>query len=270
MLATVATVTLAADYSPQRSEGFSFALMMSIINLSTSLPGNFGSFLFEHVFHDSLTLLILSRRPSPPSPLCSFRSCISATSARGIRSRRRPARRELHCAPHAPRRHRHRKHKPLRIARASGAQSRTGRRARRNAVVNYNRRAASDLRAFAIAQVTLAPPLDFDEFGVANGFESVFVNSDVLDDILIRTMIEAPPSTTAPMANSGWKGTPTLRTRIKSSGIERRSDLRCDSNSTARQREDRRLLLLVSGKRNGKAPAGFGAVHKWHGVFLSW
>ena len=39
---------------------------------------------------------------------------------------------------------------------ASGAPSRTGRRARRNAVVNYNRRAASDLRAFAIAQVTLA------------------------------------------------------------------------------------------------------------------
>ena len=30
------------------------------------------------------------------------------------------------------RRHRHRKHKPLRIAHASGAQSRTGRRARRN------------------------------------------------------------------------------------------------------------------------------------------
>jgi hypothetical protein len=31
--------------------------------------------------------------------------------------------------------------------------------------------------------------------------------------------------------------------------IERRSDLRCDSNPTARQREDRRLLLFVSGKR---------------------
>ena len=34
----------------------------------------------------------------------------------------------------------------------------------------------------------------------------------------LRTMIEPPPSTTAPIANSGWKGTPTLRTRIKSSG----------------------------------------------------
>jgi trehalose 6-phosphate synthase len=31
-------------------------------------------------------------------------------------------------------------------------------------------------------------------------------------------MIERPPSAIAPIANSGWKGTPTLRTRIKSSG----------------------------------------------------
>jgi hypothetical protein len=79
------------------------------------------------------------------------------------------------------RRHRHRKHEPLGIAHAGGAQSRAGRRARRDAVVNHNRRAASDLRAFAIAQVTLAPPLDFGEFGVANGF----VNSNVLNDVLI-------------------------------------------------------------------------------------
>jgi len=26
----------------------------------------------------------------------------------------------------------------------------------------------------------------------------------------------------------------------------------------------------AAGRRNGKAPAGFGAVPKWHGVFLSW
>src|SRR4029077_3135057 len=51
--------------------------------------------------------------------------------------------------------------------------------------------------------------------------------------------------------------------------LERRSDLRCDSNSTARQREDGRLLLLVSGKRNSKSPAGFEAVRKWHGVRYS-
>ncbi len=67
--------------------------------------------------------------------------------------------------------HRHRKHEPLRIAHASGAQSRAGRGARRDAVVNHNRRAASDLHAFAIAQVTLAPPLDFGEFGIARGQE---------------------------------------------------------------------------------------------------
>ena len=60
MVATVATVTLVADYCPPRSEGFTFALMMSIINLSTSLSGTFGAFLFDHVFHHSLTLLILS------------------------------------------------------------------------------------------------------------------------------------------------------------------------------------------------------------------
>jgi MFS family permease len=59
MVATVATVTLAADYCPPRSEGFTFAVMMSIINLSTSLSGTFGAFLFDHVFHDGLILLIL-------------------------------------------------------------------------------------------------------------------------------------------------------------------------------------------------------------------
>jgi predicted MFS family arabinose efflux permease len=59
MVATVATVTLAADYCPPRSEGFTFAVMMSIINLSTSLSGTFGAFLFDHVFHHGLTLLIL-------------------------------------------------------------------------------------------------------------------------------------------------------------------------------------------------------------------
>ena len=59
MLATVATVTLAADYCPPRSEGFTFAVMMSVINLSTSLSGTFGAFLFDHVFHERLTLLIL-------------------------------------------------------------------------------------------------------------------------------------------------------------------------------------------------------------------
>lgn len=59
MLATVATVTLAADYCPQRSEGFSFAVMMSLINLATATGDVVGSFLFDHLFHNSLAPLIL-------------------------------------------------------------------------------------------------------------------------------------------------------------------------------------------------------------------
>jgi len=51
------------------------------------------------------------------------------------------------------------------------------RRARRNAVINHNRRAAGDLRAFAIAQVAVALPIDFGEFGIASGFERSFVNT---------------------------------------------------------------------------------------------
>jgi predicted MFS family arabinose efflux permease len=59
MLATVATVTLAADYCPHRAEGFAFAVLMSIINLATTLADNVGSFLYTHVFHNSLTPLVL-------------------------------------------------------------------------------------------------------------------------------------------------------------------------------------------------------------------
>lgn len=59
MLATVATLTLAADYCPQRAEGFAFAVLMSIINLATAGADNAGSFLYTHVFHNSLSPLIL-------------------------------------------------------------------------------------------------------------------------------------------------------------------------------------------------------------------
>src|SRR4029077_15729605 len=45
MLATVATVTLAADYCPRRTEGFSFAVMMSLINLATASGDIIGSYL---------------------------------------------------------------------------------------------------------------------------------------------------------------------------------------------------------------------------------
>jgi MFS family permease len=59
MLATVATVTLAADYCPRRTEGFSFAVMMSLINLATASGDIIGSFLFDHLFRQRLTPLIL-------------------------------------------------------------------------------------------------------------------------------------------------------------------------------------------------------------------
>jgi MFS family permease len=58
MIATVATLTLAADYCPKRSEGFAFAILMSITNLASSLSDNVGSILYERVFHSSLTPLI--------------------------------------------------------------------------------------------------------------------------------------------------------------------------------------------------------------------
>jgi predicted MFS family arabinose efflux permease len=59
MLATVATVTLAADYCPPRAEGFAFAVLMSIINLATSAADNVGSYLYTHVFHNELAPLVL-------------------------------------------------------------------------------------------------------------------------------------------------------------------------------------------------------------------
>ncbi len=59
MLATVATLTLAADYCPRRAEGFSFAVLMSIINLATTLADNVGSFLYTHVFNNGMPPLIL-------------------------------------------------------------------------------------------------------------------------------------------------------------------------------------------------------------------
>jgi MFS family permease len=59
MLATVATVTLAADYCPPRAEGFAFAVLMSIINLATSLADNVGSYLYTDVLHKSLPPLVI-------------------------------------------------------------------------------------------------------------------------------------------------------------------------------------------------------------------
>ena len=59
MLTTVASLTLAADFCPPRAEGFSFAVLMSIINLSGTLADNVGSFLYTHAFHRALPPLVL-------------------------------------------------------------------------------------------------------------------------------------------------------------------------------------------------------------------
>jgi hypothetical protein len=144
-------------------------------------------------------------------------------------------------------RHRHRKHEPLRIADASGAQSRAGRRARRNAVINHNRRAAGDLRAFAIAQVAVALPIDFGEFGIASGFKRSFVNTNVLNDVFIAHRDRAAAVDNRTHCQFRLEGHADLAHEDQiDRRLERLSNLRRDSNSTARQREDRRLLLLVS------------------------
>jgi predicted MFS family arabinose efflux permease len=59
MVAFVATLTLAADYCPRRAEGFAFAALMSLLNLSSALSNNLGSFLYEHAFHNQLAPLII-------------------------------------------------------------------------------------------------------------------------------------------------------------------------------------------------------------------
>ncbi len=59
VIAFVATLSLAADYCPQRSEGFAFATLMSITNFTATLSENMGSFFYEHLFHRQLDPLVL-------------------------------------------------------------------------------------------------------------------------------------------------------------------------------------------------------------------
>jgi MFS family permease len=59
MLATVSTLRVAAEFAPQRSEGFAFAALTSIINLAQSAGENVGSFLYQHAFNKNLTPLII-------------------------------------------------------------------------------------------------------------------------------------------------------------------------------------------------------------------
>ena len=59
MLAFVATLSLAADSCPEGAEGFAFAAMMSILNLTQPLADVFGATLFEHAFARQLPPLIV-------------------------------------------------------------------------------------------------------------------------------------------------------------------------------------------------------------------
>ena len=59
MIANIATLTLAANHCPERSEGFAFAALMSVINLATPLSDTIGAFLYQHLFHAALAPLIV-------------------------------------------------------------------------------------------------------------------------------------------------------------------------------------------------------------------
>jgi predicted MFS family arabinose efflux permease len=60
MIGMVASLTLAADFCPERSEGFTFAALLSVTNLAASLGDNVGSLLYEHLFAGRLAPLILA------------------------------------------------------------------------------------------------------------------------------------------------------------------------------------------------------------------
>jgi predicted MFS family arabinose efflux permease len=59
MVANVATLTLAAAVCPQRAEGFTFAALMSVINIASPLSDTIGAVLYEHVFASHLGPLIV-------------------------------------------------------------------------------------------------------------------------------------------------------------------------------------------------------------------
>lgn len=59
MIATIASLTLAAQYCPRRAEGFAFAGLMSVSNLADICSANLGAFLYDHVFNSQLGPLIV-------------------------------------------------------------------------------------------------------------------------------------------------------------------------------------------------------------------
>ncbi len=59
MIANIATLSLAAEHCPPRAEGFTFAALMSVMNLATPLSDTIGAFLYDHVFHAELAPLVI-------------------------------------------------------------------------------------------------------------------------------------------------------------------------------------------------------------------
>jgi MFS family permease len=60
VIAFIATLSLAADFCPPRSEGFAFAALMSITNFATALSDNIGSFCYEHLFDHHMDPLVVA------------------------------------------------------------------------------------------------------------------------------------------------------------------------------------------------------------------
>jgi hypothetical protein len=59
MVANIATLTLAAEHCLKGAEGFTFAALMSVINLASPVSDTTGAFLYEHLFSRRLAPLIL-------------------------------------------------------------------------------------------------------------------------------------------------------------------------------------------------------------------
>lgn len=59
MVANIATLTLAAEHCPKGAEGFTFAALMSVINLASPVSDTIGALLYEHLFSERLAPLIL-------------------------------------------------------------------------------------------------------------------------------------------------------------------------------------------------------------------
>jgi BT1 family len=59
MVANVATLSLAAAVCPKGAEGFTFAALMSVINLAAPLSDTIGAVLYEHVFANRIAPLIV-------------------------------------------------------------------------------------------------------------------------------------------------------------------------------------------------------------------